>query len=95
MTITFTDIKCTIKGSGSKKRLSIVGVFFDHAKKMTRIYNLNAIENAIGDRWRKELDTEGLEYGHDRIRQEYTRHGMKAPESPQDRRRRVKRFIRG
>ena len=94
--IIYKSHRTEFRGTGKKKRLSVTALFHDEARPdKPIIYDYSAIENAIADRKRKCRETKGLEYGREKVLEEYTSRGVAPPETRKARRRRVKAFMNG
>jgi hypothetical protein len=85
----------TARGRGKKKHITIVGIFWNHAKNVELKYDYTAAFNAIMDRRRKKLPVKGLIYGARRLKEKHKELGHPITETRQQKRRRVAAFING
>ncbi len=94
--IIYKSHRTEVRGKGKKSRISVTAKFHDEARPdIAVIYNLTAINNAIADRQAKGMETKGLEYGRDKVVEEYKKRGLTPIESRRDKRGRQKNLTKG
>ena len=90
----FWNERKTAKSRKKKRHITIVGVFWDHAKNIELRDDYTATFNAIMDRRRRKLPVKGLIHGARQIKNKHQELGHPITETREAKRRRAKAFTK-
>ena len=92
----FVDQRKRAKGrKGSKKHITIAGIFFDHAKNKEVTYDYSACTNALMHRWQNGEKISGLAFGEARLFEKHQELNHPITETRKQRRLKRLAFING